>query len=202
MQRFGAKIQTVKNHSIIVHNWGLDLSKEIHESPKQRWKVRERQVTSRSVLLLPSDTLHLKALPEASGHSHLKRKFCFGSIEVNWSIDGLKHKPWSKTLKIFEIISNFGKYITSTQTFLLSASSEKTKTITTTLRLLFYVEILWLNHFKVLSFATVAHCTLLEGVWFVSRLSPCHVLSLLCHFKWQFSVCSKAAAASFMERKS
>ena len=27
--------------------------------------------------------------------------------------------------------------------FLLSASSEKTKTITTTLRLLFYVEILW-----------------------------------------------------------
>ena len=108
-----------------------------------RWKGRERQVTSRSVLLLPSDTLHLKALPEASGHSHLKRKFCFGSIEVNWSIDGLKHKPWSKTLKIFEIISNFGKYITSTQTFLLSASSEKTKTITTTLRLLFYVSILW-----------------------------------------------------------
>ena len=29
--------------------------------------------------------------------------------------------------------------------FLLSASSEKTKTITTTLRLLFYVEILWSN---------------------------------------------------------
>ena len=64
---------------------------------------------------------------------------------MNWSIDGLKHKPWSKTLKIFEIISNFGKYITSTQTFLLSASSEKTKTITTTLRLLFYVSILWVD---------------------------------------------------------
>ena len=55
-------------------------------------------------------------------------------------------KPGSRILKTIVANSNFGKYITSTQTFLLSASSEKTKTITTTLRLLFYVEILWFSH--------------------------------------------------------
>ena len=70
----------------------------------------------------------------------------FDFIEVNWNQDGLKGKPGSRILKTIVAISNFGNRITSTQTFLLSASSEKTKTITTTLRLLFYVEILWPQH--------------------------------------------------------
>ena len=74
----------------------------------------------------------------------------FDFIEVNWNQDGLKGKPGSRILKTIVAISNFGNRITSTQTFLLSASSEKTKTITTTLRLLFYVSILWGKHWIIL----------------------------------------------------
>ena len=75
----------------------------------------------------------------------LKSTCYFDFIEVNRNQDGLKGKPGSRILKTIVAISNFGNRITSTQTFLLSASSEKTKTITTTLRLLFYVSILWIN---------------------------------------------------------
>ena len=150
--------------------WGLDLSKQKHESPKlKRWKGRE--VTCRSALLLPSATLHLKrrahlevtclsltfhlfsfglscvCFDKSRPHLYLQFEFGDKTYQTKTSIGPAKWctqnqtdwrgKPGSRILKTIVANSNFGKYITSTQTFLLSASSEKTKTITTTLRLLY-----------------------------------------------------------------